>query len=268
MSKKESVNLSAAPETTVGSISGAASTQIGSQAMPLEHQLLKLNVNEHTEKKQNLTYLSWAWAWAEALKADPGANFEVQHYDGKPYIDVNGTAMVVVAVRIQGIVRTCHLPVMNSSNQPISIEGRKLTDRFGKEKIEKLDSFNVNTAIMRCMTKCLALFGLGLYIYAGDDLPEEEEMKPVARAGEVSSGEKPKAEATSQEIANLQLFADSMLEYIHIAKDEKGLRSYWKSNQTTIDTLKAKMPEEYQRILGKFQEAKASMTKGETNGAV
>jgi len=255
MSKQDSVNLSAARETTVGSISGAASIGI----TPIEHQLLKLNVNEHTEKKQNLTYLSWAWAWAEALKADPHANFEVQRFDGKPYIDVNGTAMVVVAVRIQDIVRTCHLPVMNSSNQPISIEGRKFKDKYGNEKVEKLDAFNLNTAIMRCMTKCLALFGLGLYIYAGEDLPEtDEEMKPVAK-------EEEKPTVTPQETANLTLFANSMLEYIHIAKDEKGLRSYWKSNQTNIDVLKAKLPDEYSRILAAFQEAKATMTKGESN---
>jgi hypothetical protein len=167
----------------------------------------------------------------------------------------------VVAVRIQGIVRTCHLPVMNSSNQPISIEGRKFKDKYGNEKVEKLDSFNLNTAIMRCMTKCLALFGLGLYIYAGEDLPEaDEEMKPVAKE------EVKQAPAVSErEIANLQLFANSMLEYIHIAKDEKGLRSYWKSNQTNIDVLKAKLPDEYSRILAAFQEAKATMTKGESN---
>ena len=193
------------------------------------------------------------------MKADPHANFEVQRFDGKPYIDVNGTAMVVVAVRIQDIVRTCHLPVMNSSNQPISIEGRKFKDKYGNEKVEKLDAFNLNTAIMRCMTKCLALFGLGLYIYAGEDLPEtDEEMKPVAK-------EEEKPTVTPQETANLTLFANSMLEYIHIAKDEKGLRSYWKSNQTNIDVLKAKLPDEYSRILAAFQEAKATMTKGESN---
>ena len=241
--------------------------QIGLQSNPLEHQLLKLNVNGHTEKKNGLTYLSWAWAWAEALKADPAANFEVQQFDGKPYVDVNGTAMVVVAVRIQGIVRTCHLPVMNSSNQPISIAGRQFKDKYGNEKVERLDSFNLNTAIMRCMTKCLALFGLGLYIYAGEDLPEaEDELMPVAKSSEVSQViEKPKTEVTSQETADLKLFADSMLAYIHVAKDEKGLRSYWKSNQTTIDVLKAKLPEEYSRILAKFQEAKTTMTKGEAN---
>lgn len=254
MSKQDSQNPSVAQATIVESVSGANS-------LALEHMLLKLNVNDHVEKKQNLSYLSWAWAWAEALKADPGANFEVQHYDGKPYIDVNGTAMVVVCVKIQGIVRTCHLPVMNAKNQPISIEGRKYKDKYGNEQVEKLDSFNVNTAIMRCMTKCLALFGLGLYIYAGEDLPEvTEEMKPVAKEKVAEP-----AVMTDQEEANLKLFSDSMLEFIHIAKDEKGLRSYWKSNQTTIDVLKAKMPEEYKRILEKFQEAKTAMTKGEAS---
>ena len=257
MSKQDSENLSAAPGITVGSASGAASISF----TPLEHTLLKLNVNEHTETKQNLTFLSWAWAWAEALKADANANFEVQHYNGKPYLEVNGSAMVVVAVRMNGTVRTCHLPVMNSKNQPISIEGKRYKDKYGNEQVEKIDSFNVNTAIMRCMTKCLALFGLGLYIYAGEDIPESGESSEISKVIE-----KPKTEVTpvtSQEIDNLKLFADSMLKYIHIAKDEKGLRSYWKSNQTTIDVLKANMPEEYNRILEKFQEAKATMTKGE-----
>jgi hypothetical protein len=176
-------------------------------------------------------------------------------------MDVNGTAMVVVAVRIQGIVRTCHLPVMNAKNQPISIDGRKFKDKYGNEQVEKVDSFNVNTAIMRCMTKCLALFGLGLYIYAGEDLPEaQEEMKPVAKEKEAEP------EISSNQKADLQLFADSMLEFIHLSKTEKDLRSYWKSNQTTIDVLKAKLPDEYSRILAKFQEAKAAITaKGESN---
>ncbi len=95
--------------------------------------LLKLNVNEHVEKKQNLSYLSWAWAWAEALKADPAATFEVKTfrhavqdtYMEFPYMQINGTAMVWVTVTMFGKPMTCFLPVMNSSNQPISIEGRK-----------------------------------------------------------------------------------------------------------------------------------------------
>ena len=123
--------------------------------------LLKLNVNEHTEKKGNLTYLSWAWAWAEALKADSQATFHVEmfgEYLDKCYIDINGTAMVWVTVNIFGKPMMCQLPVMDHRNKPIT----------------NPDAFAVNTAIMRCMTKALSLHGLGLYIYAGEDLPEAD----------------------------------------------------------------------------------------------
>ena len=121
--------------------------------------LLKLNVNEHTEKKGNLTYLSWAWAWAEALKADPAATFEVKMFGDSCYTDINGTAMVWVTAVMFGKAMTCQLPVMDHRNKPIT----------------NPDAFAVNTAIMRCMTKALSLHGLGLYIYAGEDLPEGEQ---------------------------------------------------------------------------------------------
>jgi hypothetical protein len=133
--------------------------------------LLTLNVNEHTEKKANLTYLSWAWAWAEALKADPLASFNVQMFGDKCYMEINGTAMVWVTVTMFGKPMVCQLPVMDNTNKPITIEGTTTINKYGKEIITKLDSFNVNTAIMRCMTKALSLHGLGLYIYSGDDLP-------------------------------------------------------------------------------------------------
>ena len=119
--------------------------------------LLKRDVNAHTEKKNNLTYLSWAWAWAEALKADPTATFKVEMFDGKCYMDINGTGMVWVTVTMFDKPMTCQLPVMDYRNKPIP----------------NPDAFAVNTAIMRCMTKALSLHGLGLYIYAGEDLPEE-----------------------------------------------------------------------------------------------
>lgn len=122
-------------------------------------KLLKLDVGKHTEKKGNLTYLSWAWAWAEAIKADPAATFKVEMFDGKPFVDINKTAMVFVTVTIFGKPMTCQLPVMDYKNKAILAP----------------DAFAVNTAIMRCMTKALSLHGLGLYIYAGEDLPEETE---------------------------------------------------------------------------------------------
>jgi len=130
--------------------------------------LLKRNVNEHVEKKMNLSYLSWAWAWAEALKADPGASFKVEMFDGKCFMDINGTAMVFVTVTMFGKPMTCQLPVMDYKNKAIP----------------KPDAFAVNTAIMRCMTKALSLHGLGLYIYAGEDLPEAPVITPKGSIGE------------------------------------------------------------------------------------
>jgi hypothetical protein len=121
-------------------------------------QLLKTNVNEHTEKKNGLTYLSWAWAWAEALKADSSASYKTEMFGDKCFMDVNGTAMVFVTVTMFGKPMTCQLPVMDFRNKAIQLP----------------DAFAVNTAIMRCMTKALALHGLGLYIYSGDDLPQGE----------------------------------------------------------------------------------------------
>jgi hypothetical protein len=135
--------------------------------------LLKKNVNEHVEKKNGLSYLSWAWAWAEALKADPQASFSVQMFGDKCYMEINGTAMVWVTVTMFGKPMVCQLPVMDNFNRPITIEGITTTNKYGKEVTTKLDSFNVNTAIMRCMTKALALHGLGMYLYSGEDLPEE-----------------------------------------------------------------------------------------------
>lgn len=129
-------------------------------------KLLKTNVNEHVEKKNNLSYLSWAWAWAEALKADPTATYQIALFDehgadGRkrtvPYMNINDTAMVMVTVTIFGKPMTCQLPVMDHRNKAIP----------------NPDAFAVNTAHMRCMTKALSLHGLGLYIYAGEDLPEE-----------------------------------------------------------------------------------------------
>ena len=120
--------------------------------------LLGKNVNEHTEKKGNLTYLSWAWAWAEAIKADPDATYKIEMFGDKCFMDINGTAMVFVTVTMFGKAMTCQLPVMDYKNKAIP----------------NPDAFAVNTAIMRCMTKALSLHGLGLYIYAGEDLPEGE----------------------------------------------------------------------------------------------
>lgn len=122
-------------------------------------ELLKINVNDHTEKKNGLTYLSWAWAWAKVLEVDPQATWEAMEFDGMPVKFLpDSSAMVKTAVTIKGHTKTCWLPVMNHRNQ--AIKGP--------------DAFAINTAIVRCLTKAISMHGLGLYIYAGEDLPDGE----------------------------------------------------------------------------------------------
>ena len=121
-------------------------------------ELLKINVNDHTEKKNGLTYLSWTWAWQEAIKADPKANWDVKLFGDKPYCTIGDTAMVFVLVTMFDKTIPCQLPVLDHRNKAIP----------------NPDAFQVNTAIMRCLAKCIAMHGLGLYIYAGEDVPEAD----------------------------------------------------------------------------------------------
>ena len=219
-------------------------------------KLSAINVNDKVEKKNNLTYLSWAWAWAEALRHDPSANFHVHTFDvdgvSRPFMDVNGTAMVWVDVTMNGRRRTCWLPVMDHRNQPIP----------------KPNAFQVNTALMRCLTKCLAMFGLGLYIYAGEDLPEggAEVAQQAQETPKQEEGTAPPADPeipAEGPLANLALFADGMMQYLEIAKDEKGLKSYWKANETQLGQLKANLPERYAQVRAEFTKRKEAFQKGE-----
>ena len=126
-------------------------------------ELLKINVNDHTERKGNLTYLSWAWAWAEVLKIDPAASWVAHEWADRPAMFLpDGSAMVKVSVTVKNDTKLCVLPIMDNRNRAI----------------QNPDAFAVNTAIMRCLAKAIAMHGLGLYIYAGEDLPEAEKKEP------------------------------------------------------------------------------------------
>lgn len=217
------------------------------------HDLLKINVNDHTEKKNGLTYLSWAWAWQEALKADPTATFDVQTFNGMPYMDVNGTGLVWVTVTLFGQPRTCMLPVMDYKNKPIL----------------NPDAFAVNTAIMRCMTKALALHGLGIYIYAGDDLPESDEKDAPAPKAEAPkpivkvANKSPQPKDWDDSDASRKLFADGMIEWTSHCTTVAGLNSYWKSNELQLDSLKETHPPLYAEVLKCFKELKLKLNQTE-----
>jgi hypothetical protein len=146
--------------------------------------LNNINVNGHTEGKNGLTYLSWAWAWAEFKKVYPDATYEVVKFDGKPYVyDESLGYMCYTTVTVEGLTHEMWLPVMDGANKAMKAQAYTYKDRYGKEKeVQAATMFDINKTIMRCLTKNLAMFGLGLYIYAGEDLPEEEKLeaeKPI-----------------------------------------------------------------------------------------
>ena len=116
-------------------------------------ELRKINVNEHTEKKGKFTYLSWAWAVDQLLQLDPSATWRYE----QP-MSFGDTLMVFCTVTAFGKDMTAQLPVMNNKNAAMP----------------NPDAFSVNTAMQRCLAKAIALHGLGLYIYAGEDIPDED----------------------------------------------------------------------------------------------
>ena len=130
-------------------------------------ELNAINVNKMTEKKGNLTYLSWAFAWQEVKKLCPDMNRTVyENAVGNNYHTDGRTAWVKVGVTIAGIEHIDYLPIMDARNNAIPVE--------------KVTSFDVNKAIQRSTTKAIGLHGLGLYIYAGEDMPEDDKVATAA----------------------------------------------------------------------------------------
>lgn len=151
----------------------------------LFEKFIQLNVNDKTEKKNDLTYLSWAWAWQETLKICPTATYEIKHFVDKDGVsrcyqyDPSLGYMVFTSVTINGLTREMWLPVMDGANKAMLDHSYEYIvgkgDKQYKKKVEQATMFDVNKTIMRCLTKNLAMFGLGIYIYAGEDLPMEIE---------------------------------------------------------------------------------------------
>lgn len=150
-------------------------------------ELYSLNVNDNVEKKNGLSYLSWAWAIAEVLKKHPDMTYEILRFENNlPYTyDEKTGYMVFTKVTIKGITREMWLPVMDNANKAMldheytyQVKDYK-NGGYTDKTVAPATMFDINKTIMRCLTKNLAMFGLGLYIYAGEDLPEEEATQKI-----------------------------------------------------------------------------------------
>lgn len=152
--------------------------------------LSAVNCNLHTEKKGGLTYLSWPWAWHEVKIRYPFANYGVcEDEHGRPYFSDGHTCWVKVFVTIEGITHTEYLPIMDARNNSIPAD--------------KVTSFDMNKAIQRALTKACARHGLGLYIYAGEDLPDdsaEPEKKAAAKPAQKKQAAAKKTTITDKTI--------------------------------------------------------------------
>jgi hypothetical protein len=179
--------------------------------------LSAINVNDKVEKKSNLTYLSWAWAWAEVKKACPDASYQVKGdpTTQKPYFYVENLGyMVMTEVTIEGETLEMWLPVMDGANKAMMkdqytykgnawISGKKVEV---DKTVEAATMFDINKTLMRCLTKNLAMFGMGLYIYAGEDLPEVDTTPttPTQAPTKAQVQEKPKQAEPAAELDELK----------------------------------------------------------------
>ena len=202
--------------------------------------LSKIDVSKHTEEKNGLTYLSWAWAWGIVKQHYPLARFQKNLFDSTntkmPYmIDPSGFAFVSVTVFIEDEEQTELLPVLDYANKPVA----------------NPNSFQVNTALQRCLAKCCAMHGLGHYIYAGEDLPQGVE-KTVSVED---------AEGNKKDVQGLETLAEVFTTWIPECADIKALRGFWAPNKEAIEILQSGDRELYDMVYGLFIERSNALKK-------
>ena len=202
--------------------------------------LSKIDVSKHTEEKNGLTYLSWAWAWGIVKQHYPLARFQKNLFDSTntkmPYmIDPSGFAFVSVTVFIEDEEQTELLPVLDFANKPVA----------------NPNSFQVNTALQRCLAKCCAMHGLGHYIYAGEDLPQGVE-KTVSVED---------AEGNKKDVQGFQTLAEVFTTWIPECADIKALRGFWAANKDAIEILENGDKQLYDKVYGMFIEKSNNLKK-------
>ena len=221
--------------------------------------LSAIDCNDKTEKKGNLTYLSWAWAWGIVQYHFPDSDYYFEHFDHPSsglktdamyYPD--GTASVHVTVKITSgntLTRTMWLPVMDYKNKAI----------------ESPSSRDISDAKMRCLTKCLAMFGVGHYIYAGEDIPsdpgvEDKEPKAKKEAKSIQQGVNGTASKPNGKVRDHGVFIahDTVIQSIKRGED---LEKHFESNREELKKLRTSHPEIAEAIVASFKERMKTLNK-------
>ena len=218
--------------------------------------LSAINVNDKVEQKNGLTYLSWAWAWAEVKKNYPSATYKVvkDEATNMPFVyDRDMGYMCSTEVTIKGETLEMWLPVMDGANKAMKLEAYEYTTRYGKKTCQGATMFDINKTIMRCLVKNLAMFGLGHYIYAGEDLPQDDKSVAEKLAAPKTATKKaePKKTATKK-VTTIKLDIgddnwDKVLKYV-VANKELGLKKIGE-NLLTKYSMTAKVKKEIAKAL-------------------
>lgn len=219
--------------------------------------LVKVDVSKHVEKKNGLSYLSWAWAWGVLMEYYPQAQYSF--LDEKTYSD--GTVAISCKVTIGDCWRVMWLPVMDYKNNAIrNPDARKISDTR-----------------MRCLVKCLAMYGLGHAIYAGEDVaavttPDDETEAPLIDETPVKQKPK-KAVSTKQgftdipDEAGAEEVAKKLLEFANkFCSDTATLRKFWNENKQVIDILDSHYKAQFEMLKTGFTELKTKLEGASTNG--
>lgn len=178
-------------------------------------KLSSINVNDKVEKKSNLTYLSWAWAWSETKRVCPDATYQI----GMTEYDDKLGFMCHTSVTIGGESLEMWLPVMDGANKSMRKEAYDYQTRYGTKTCEAATTFDINKTLMRCLVKNLAMFGLGIYIYAGEDLPESETQTPTVAQSSTTPAKTEKVANGKIDLKIGDANWDKVVKYVNENKD-------------------------------------------------
>jgi len=193
--------------------------------------LSAIDVSEHVQQKGGLSYLSWAWAWQVMMENYPEMKFFF--HDETTFSD--GSMQVNCTVAIRNLDRDMWLPVMDYKNKAIP----------------NPSSRDINDARMRCLVKCFALFGLGHYIYAGEDIPS-------GKAAAASNASKSESNDDMHRAAE-----DTLMEFMKNAEDIEGLRKFFSDNKAALSSMEKESKERFDRVMSAFK-AKAEEIKSKS----
>jgi len=208
--------------------------------------LSKINVNEHTETKMNLTYLSWAWAWKILKDHYPNAKYSFSSWktssgilDYMQYPDETGAVQCTIWIG-KHVKESMWLPVMDNRNNAIkNPNARQISD-----------------AKMRCLVKCISMLGLGLYIYAGEDLPEDTKPEPVKEAPKKKAARKKREHGEQEEEDKVTM---TFTEFVKDADSVESLHTFFRDNRAVIDKIEVSNPEEHAKIMAAFSQRKKEL---------